>query len=129
MMVSPDLCSPLRHYVNQCVGEIDIVEGVNDQTSNQMTLHTNSGPRITKTTTQQAFTGQVITENCDVNAPDQSKNAGCAIADDSGLTFGSDFNTNGGGVYATEWTSEAIKIWYVSPHPTKNNAKHFQGLY
>lgn len=101
-------------------GEIDIIEGVNDQSSNQMTLHTDAGVVISKQTPKQtagsskaaqAFTGSVLTANCDVNAPDQSKNAGCAIADDSGLTFGTDFNANGGGVVAMEWTSEAIKIW------------------
>lgn len=79
-----------------------------------MTLHTNAGPEIQKATKQNLFTGQVLTQNCNVNAPDQSKNAGCAIKDDSNLTFGADFNVNGGGVYATEWTSQAIKIWYVS---------------
>ena len=60
------------------------------------------------------FTGDVVTSNCDVNAPDQSKNAGCAIADNTNLTFGTDFNANGGGVYATEWTSDFIKIWFFS---------------
>lgn len=97
-------------------GEIDIVEGVNDQTSNQMTLHTDAGAVINKPTSSksraaQVFTGSILTTNCDVNAPDQSKNAGCAITDDSGLTFGTDFNAQGGGVVATEWTSEFIKIW------------------
>lgn len=92
-------------------GEIDIVEGVNDQTSNQMTLHSSKGPRINKATTSKHFTGEIVTEDCDVKAPGQSNNAGCAIADDTGLTFGTNFNTNGGGVYATEWTSQFIKIW------------------
>lgn len=89
-----------------------------------MTLHTNSGPKITKATKQDIFTGQVLTQDCDVDAPNQSKNAGCAIADDSGLTFGSDFNANGGGVYATEWTSQAIKIWYVA-HPLRIKATQY----
>ncbi|KAK5938140.1 hypothetical protein PMZ80_009729 [Knufia obscura] len=118
-------------------GEIDIVEGVNNQPSNQMTLHTSSGPRISKAQTQaqgdqQEFTGELVTSDCDVNAPDQSKNAGCAIADTSNLTFGETFNTNGGGVYATEWTSSFIKIWFfergkfpsdiasASPSPSQN---------
>lgn len=97
-----------------------------------MTLHTNAGPRITKSTPQEPFTGEVLTEDCDVNAADQSRNAGCAIADNTGLTFGNDFNTNGGGVYATEWTSTSISIWFfprgrfpsdiasASPSPSKN---------
>ena len=100
-----------------------------------MTLHTNSGARISKassSTQQETFTGELVTADCDVNAPDQSKNAGCAIADTSNLTFGDNFNTNGGGVYATEWTSSAIKIWFfprgkfpsdiasASPSPSDN---------
>ena len=90
-------------------GEIDIVEGVNDQASNIMTLHAAAGPVINSNAD---FAGQITTTNCDVNAPDQSKNAGCSITDTSDLTFGSGFNTAGGGVYATEWTSTAIKIWF-----------------
>lgn len=133
MMVSSRSSTPQTVHVyanaDRSIGEIDIVEGVNDQTSNQMTLHTNSGPRITK---QTAFTGEVLTEDCDVNSPSQPKNVGCAIADNTGLTFGTDFNTNGGGVYATEWTSQAIKIWFfprgkfpvdiasASPSPSQN---------
>ena len=89
-------------------GEIDIIEGVNDQSTNSMTLHTNTGPVISNTT---EFSGDVITPNCDVNASDQPKNAGCSIGDISNLTFGPEFNQAGGGVFATEWTSDFIKIW------------------
>lgn len=105
-----------------------------------MTLHTNAGASIASTSNpnggkiqQKTFTGQILTSDCDVNAPDQSKNAGCAILDNnSSLTFGSDFNLNGGGVYATEWTSDFIKIWFfprgsfpsdiasASPSPSEN---------
>jgi len=90
-------------------GEIDIVEGVNDQVTNSMTLHTNSGPVISDGA---HFSGELVTPDCDINAPGQSKNAGCSIGDISNLTFGSDFNSAGGGVFATEWTSQFIKIWY-----------------
>ncbi|KAL6251593.1 hypothetical protein RBB50_001803 [Rhinocladiella similis] len=110
-------------------GEIDIVEGVNDQTANSMTLHTNSGPIITDGA---HFSGELVTADCDVNAPDQPKNAGCSIGDSSNLTFGADFNSAGGGVFATEWTSQFIKIWFFprgnfpddivssSPNPSQN---------
>ena len=90
-------------------GEIDIVEGVNDQFTNSMTLHTNEGVVVSNGTD---FSGNLFTANCDINAPDQAANAGCSIGDISNLTFGADFNTAGGGVYATEWTSESIKIWF-----------------
>lgn len=117
-----------------------------------MTLHTNTGVSIsngnhftpgqhpstgparssTSPNSQLAFTGKVLTSDCDVNAPDQSKNAGCAISSNTSLTFGTDFNNAGGGVYATEWTSQFIKIWFfprgsfpsdiasASPSPSHN---------
>ena len=90
-------------------GEIDIVEGVNSQPANKMTLHTNAGVSVTNST---GFSGELVTPNCDIDAPDQATNAGCQIADTSNITFGSGFNAANGGVYATEWTSEFIKIWF-----------------
>lgn len=90
-------------------GEIDIVEGVNDQTSNSMTLHTNKGAVVHNGTN---FHGELVTADCDVGSPNQPLNVGCSIEDNSGLTFGSGFNAAGGGVYATEWTSQSIKIWF-----------------
>ena len=110
-------------------GEIDIIEGVNDQPTNSMTLHTGEGAVVTNGT---QFSGELVTPNCDVNAPDQPMNAGCSIGDVSNLTFGPGFNDAGGGVFATEWTSEFIKIWFFprgsfpadivssSPNPSEN---------
>lgn len=92
-------------------GEIDIIEGVNGATANTMTLHTNAGVVVNNGSD---FDGHLQTANCDVNAPDQPQNAGCSIMDDSALTFGDEFNAHGGGVYATEWTSDFIKIWFFS---------------
>lgn len=90
-------------------GEIDIVEGVNAQPTNQMTLHTDAGVVVSNGTD---FSGELVTSNCNIAAPDQDTNAGCGVADNSNLTFGSGFNAANGGVYATEWTSEFIKIWF-----------------
>lgn len=90
-------------------GEVDIIEGVNSQASNSFAMHTNSGCSITNSG---AFTGQIKTPDCDVNAPGQATNAGCAITTTDTQTYGTGLNSNGGGVYATEWTSEAISIWF-----------------
>ncbi|EHY55154.1 hypothetical protein HRR83_005595 [Exophiala dermatitidis] len=90
-------------------GEIDIVEGVNAQAANSMTLHTGQGAVVSD---GKDFTGELVTPNCDINAPNQPMNAGCSIGDTSNLTFGSEFNNAGGGVFATEWTSDFIKIWF-----------------
>lgn len=90
-------------------GEIDIVEGVNAQAANKMTLHTNAGVSVQNGTD---FSGELVTPNCDINAQGQGTNAGCQIADTQSLTFGSGFNAANGGVYATEWTADFIKIWF-----------------
>ncbi|KAJ5179177.1 hypothetical protein N7492_002387 [Penicillium capsulatum] len=92
-------------------GEIDIIEGVNLQSKNQITLHTNAGCSIQKS----GFSGKARTTNCDVQARGQVKNQGCTIEDDD-KTLGSGFNDNQGGIYATEWTSESINVWFFPRH-------------
>ena len=89
-------------------GEIDIFEGVNDQKTNAMTLHTSSGCAVKGTT----FSGNLTSGNCDINAPDQGKNTGCGIQSKDQSSYGTSFNSAGGGVYATEWNGTAISIWF-----------------
>ncbi|KIX01399.1 uncharacterized protein Z518_09125 [Rhinocladiella mackenziei CBS 650.93] len=90
-------------------GEIDIIEGVNSQVSNSMALHTSAGCSIAN---NGLFSGSITTPNCFVNAPDQSTNAGCQIVTPNEASYGTGFNQGQGGAYATEWTSEAISIWF-----------------
>ena len=89
-------------------GEIDIIEGVNDNANNAMTLHTSDGCSID----DGAFTGTLTTSNCYVDAPDQANNAGCDIQNQNTQSYGSNFNSNEGGVIAMEWTSSDINIWF-----------------
>ena len=99
-------------------GEIDIIEGVNMQSHNAMTLHTGSGcsigsgPNTGSSNAAQAFSGSVSTSNCDINAQGQAQNAGCGIATADTSSYGSGLNAIKGGVYATEWNSDGISIWY-----------------
>lgn len=74
-----------------------------------MTLHTSSGCSITN---NNEFSGSVNTYNCYVDAAGQSNNAGCSIGTSDGTTYGAGFNAAGGGVYATEWTSDYISIYF-----------------
>ena len=90
-------------------GEIDIIEGVNSQSTNSLTAHTNAGCSITNTG---AMSGTISTSSCDVNDPDQATNAGCSIATSNTESYGPGLNAIGGGVYATEWTSNAVSIWF-----------------
>ncbi|KAI4240965.1 MAG: hypothetical protein L6R40_004845 [Gallowayella cf. fulva] len=91
-------------------GEIDIFEGANDDKNNKMTLHTTPGCSIQST----GFSGNVETANCDVNAEGQGKNMGCGIQHPmrDGQSFGRGMNQVGGGVYATMWTSQDIRIYH-----------------
>jgi hypothetical protein len=76
-------------------GEIDIIEGVNSAQTNQFTLHTSSG--------------------CSFSAGDCGAGdgtTGCPIKSTNPQTYGSGFNAIGGGVYAVEWTSQTISIWF-----------------
>ncbi|KAI9708511.1 MAG: hypothetical protein M1820_003973 [Bogoriella megaspora] len=95
-------------------GEIDIIEGVHKSDVNQMTLHTSAGCAVQNSTND--FSGTMVTSDCDVNDPKQDKNAGCGIQAPnntaSPATFGTKFNAQSGGVYATEWTSSGITIWF-----------------
>ena len=71
------------------MGEVGIIEGVNQQSVNTMALHTNAGCVIENTTIfpgirgntngQLAFSGQMTAMNCDVNAAGQGQNVGCSI--------------------------------------------------
>lgn len=90
-------------------GEIDIIEGINDNANNAMTLHTSDSCSITD---DDAFTGKMTTSNCYIDAPGQPTNAGCDIQDQTTQSYGKAFNSNGGGVIVTEWTSSAINIWF-----------------
>jgi len=81
-------------------GEIDIIEGVNNYTNNQATVHTNVGCTIESSNSSVlSITGTVIGgTNC---AADETGNEGCGIRAGTDNSFGAAFNANGGGVYAS----------------------------
>ena len=87
-------------------GEIDIIEGVNTQTSNQMTLHTDG--QCTITTNPSTYRGHLGSPNCQVS----SSPSGCYVTDNNTASYGEGFNAGHGGVYAMEWTSNAISVWW-----------------
>jgi len=95
-------------------GEIDIIEGVNIDTTDTTTLHTSNGCTMSDEAGQ--FTGKWSSGsggkpalNCFVNAPNQNNNQGCGII---GGAYGANFNNQGGGVYALEWTSTFIRSFF-----------------
>jgi hypothetical protein len=133
-------------------GEIDLLEGVNDYQSNSVTLHTSKGCVVDDSTsdgfgqagnnldTPLPFTGSLTTGDCDVAAEGQGNNVGCSIhapttvsnlqmgtgSDNSESTlpsYGTGFNKAGGGIYAMEWTSISISVWFLPRNsPFSTNA-------
>jgi hypothetical protein len=87
-------------------GEIDIIEGVNGQTTNAVTLHTSSGCSMSNSG---SASGSVL-GSADCNAG--NGNIGCSQSTSSTQAYGTGFNAIGGGVYAMDWTSSAISIYF-----------------
>lgn len=107
-------------------GEVDIIEGVNQQQSNLMTLHTKNDCKIGKSVSITSsdpdaitYTGKRTTTNCNVYAgngcqiaaPQASSVSDSAAGYKTGATYGSPLNDQGGAVLAVEWTSSGFKVW------------------
>ncbi|KAI0745410.1 concanavalin A-like lectin/glucanase domain-containing protein [Earliella scabrosa] len=75
-------------------GEIDIIEAVNQMGANQMAIHSSTG--------------------CTVSGADCSDGAGCTILDQNDKSYGPDFGSSGGGVWATQFDTTGINIWFWS---------------
>lgn len=86
-------------------GEVDIVEGVHEATTNLISLHTD-GTEGVCTLIPNEENGLVGSTQCD-NAITSA--GGCGV---SSGPFGTPFNDRGGGVYAMEWLSSGIKVWF-----------------
>jgi hypothetical protein len=80
-------------------GEIDIVEGVNDYSNNQATIHSNVGCSLPPNVATLDISGSIVSgTNC---AAVQTGNEGCGVRANQTNSFGAAFNNNGGGVFAS----------------------------
>ncbi|KAK3394740.1 glycoside hydrolase family 16 protein [Podospora didyma] len=86
-------------------GEIDIIEGVNTQSSNAITLHTSSGCHMSNKGSLGST--KLVSSNCEGNA-------GCSQNTKATDNYGAGFNAAGGGVYAVEWADSSISVWFFS---------------
>lgn len=89
-------------------GEIDILEGVNGNTRNHVTLHTGPGCNLSSIGLEAAGSTVIKETDC---AKD-SGHVGCGQKVGDPRAYGRGFNQNEGGVYIMEWSSEAIKTWF-----------------
>lgn len=89
-------------------GEIDILEGVNSQTTNEITLHTSEGCDMTAGPAQLTSTKMTASTDCGAG----NGNTGCPQRTAEQGNFGTALNAGGGGVYAMEWTASAISVWW-----------------
>jgi len=99
-------------------GELDIYEGVHLNTYNQITLHTSPG--CVPSVGSGGETGRRV-QNADCGAGGGYN--GCGAMSNSATSYGTAFNTNGGGVYASLWTSTGIKVWYFATRDVPANIR------
>ncbi|KAH9965273.1 glycoside hydrolase family 16 protein [Russula dissimulans] len=100
-------------------GEIDIVEGINNNQQNRYTLHTGSGTDCvipsrapTSSDGRPAFTADVLRTDC---RSSQKNDAGCSLSDPDSNSYGQGFISAGGGVFALlRDDSTGIKIWHFA---------------
>jgi len=85
-------------------GEIDIIEGVNLASIDQATLHTSAGCTVNIAGSQSSTT--LVQSNCNAN----NGNDGCGAV--TNVPYGDSFNNIGGGVYAMQWESSGVYIWF-----------------
>ncbi|KAJ7255488.1 glycoside hydrolase family 16 protein [Mycena haematopus] len=90
-------------------GEIDVIEGVGDSTTNQMTLHTSADCSLDTAVTSQ-FSGKATNHpSC---ASGGSDNNGCGVTLFGDAVYGHTMNLIAGGVYAHIVAPTGIKIWH-----------------
>lgn len=89
-------------------GEIDVLEGVHNQATNQYTLHTSEGCEIGADFNEKSASSNIIHDQC---ASSGSDNRGCGFLDTDVQTYGKEFNLLAGGVFAHLWDSTGIRVW------------------
>lgn len=100
-------------------GEIDILEGVHDQPTNQYTLHTSAG--CTLSTGNVNVASKVFNKQC---ASSGNSNTGCGFIDTDTRTYGKGFNLVGGGVYVHLWNKDGIKVWHFARNEIPTDIKN-----
>ncbi|KAF7563372.1 hypothetical protein G7046_g706 [Stylonectria norvegica] len=99
------------NFAENPVGEVDIIEGINMQTANDVSLHTCGTCSFTKIGGLNQRTncnnGGTVSNQCE----DGQDFDGCGNTM-SANSYGNGFNAAGGGVYAVSLASDALKIYW-----------------
>ncbi|KAK4687465.1 hypothetical protein P7C73_g2661, partial [Tremellales sp. Uapishka_1] len=94
-------------------GEIDIIEGVNEASSNLASLHTTPGCTMPD---GRWMSGSSTAEDCDTSV---DSNTGCGVSNNKANSYGTDFNTAGGGWYIMRRSAMlGVSVWFWSRHDT-----------
>ncbi|KAH6884743.1 glycoside hydrolase family 16 protein [Coprinopsis sp. MPI-PUGE-AT-0042] len=82
-------------------GELDILEGANNQAPNLVSVHTSANCTMPQV---RNHTGTPVSLNC--------YNGGCNVRLPTQNSYGAPFNAIGGGWYAMERQADFIKVWF-----------------
>ncbi|KAI0820011.1 concanavalin A-like lectin/glucanase domain-containing protein [Trametes gibbosa] len=90
-------------------GEIDIIEGVNQDKLNVASLHTTPNCTMLPPRT---MTGSATSTNCDASV---NYNQGCGVSFAKPASYGVDFNNAGGGFYVLSRSrTDGVRVWFWS---------------
>ncbi|ODN79371.1 hypothetical protein L202_03375 [Cryptococcus amylolentus CBS 6039] len=93
-------------------GEIDIMEGINNQTTNVIALHTSNTTTCTvDSSSTSSFSGTVENNDCNNSL---NSGAGCTVKDGDEKSYGAGFAEAGGGVYVGEYAEDGIRVWFIT---------------
>ncbi|KAJ7642247.1 hypothetical protein FB45DRAFT_786349 [Roridomyces roridus] len=101
-------------------GEMDIIENVNLASNNQFSLHVGDDNCNLPATSSSNQTGKITNGNCTV-VPPLDINTGCVAAETKPNSFGTDFASAGGGVFAALWDTNGIAMWFFSRPSVPSN--------
>lgn len=88
-------------------GEIDVIEGVHNQLTNQYTLHASADCSLPQAP-DQSILSNLIGTTC---TSSDGANSGCAFLDTNPQSYGHNFNIAAGGVFAHLWDDSGITMW------------------
>ncbi|KAJ6593842.1 glycoside hydrolase family 16 protein [Mycena capillaripes] len=103
-------------------GEIDVIEGVNNNANNLASLHTIANCSMPQNRDQ---SGQTVSTVCDASF---NYNQGCGVSFTKPNSYGQGFNSNGGGWYAMLRSSRGIYVWFWSRNDSTVPIEVSQGL-